>query len=410
MIEFAKRDNKKTLILFVHGFCGGEGTWTNENGSSFGSLLCADKEVREHYDIAYFSYFTRLLNLFAKTGSIRKIVTKWLRRPTDKTRKNVSIEEIGNLLRTEIRFRLQSYDSLIIVAHSMGGLVTKSAIIKDIEENVPSKIKLFLSLAVPHLGAEGATFGRLVSDNIQIEGLAPLNSHIHYINDRWLKAPRTPITKYVYGVHDTVVKKTSAVPVSKDRADAISVDEDHNSISKPDGLDSTIYLAVREIVMDFGKDDPGISGFELQRLEDESEFDDELFVLKLISAGIHRKTVRDTKELFLNAEYMRKVFDSDEDQRRLADIYAKIRTIYSNSYSRYLHDGITNSGLLLADVHQKILEEDSGLLDAFIPFINAIHKQGMLHQLANDQDEDIWWDKSGSMDSLRELLKEGGGE
>lgn len=410
MIEFISQQNKKNLILFVHGFCGGEATWQNGGARSFPELFSDDLQISENYDIAHFSYFTKLLNLFAKAGKVSTFVKRMFGTSHGKLSNNISIEEIGNLLRTEIRFKLQTYDNIIVVAHSMGGLVTKSAITKDIEEKTPSKIKLFISLAVPHQGAEVATFGKLISDNLQIEGLSPLNDFIHKINDEWLKTSLRPATKYFYGVHDSVVKKTSAVPIDKEKSDAISVDEDHTSITKPESPESTIVMAVKQIILDFEKNDPGISTLELKQLEDETDFDDELFVLKLISADIHNTTIREAKEAFLNAEYIRKIFSSSSDQKRLAELYAKIRKVYQNSYTKYIHDGIPNSGLLLADVHETIIKEDKVFLDTFILFINAIHKQGMLHQLANSKDENIWWVKDGKIDLLRDLLAEGKGE
>lgn len=410
MIEFVSQQNKKNLILFVHGFCGGEATWRNGEARSFPELFSDDLQISENYDIAHFSYFTKLLNLFAKAGKVSTLVKRMFRTSHVKLANNISIEEIGNLLRTEIRFKLQKYDNIIVVAHSMGGLVTKSAITKDVEEKTPSKIKLFISLAVPHQGADAATFGKLISDNLQIEGLSPLNDFIHKINDEWLKTSLRPATKYFYGVHDSVVKKTSAVPIDKEKSDAISVDEDHTSITKPANPVCTIVVAVKQIILDFEKNDPGLSTLELKQLEDETDFDDELFVLKLISADIHSTTIREAKEAFLNAEYIRKIFSSTSDQKRLSELYAKIRKIYQSSYTKYIHDGIPNSGLLLADVHENIIKEDKNFLDTFILFINAIHKQGMLHQLANSKDENIWWVKDGSIDSLRELLAEGKGE
>ncbi|WLI34277.1 ABC-three component system protein [Pseudomonas sp. FP818] len=406
MIEFISQNNKKNLILFVHGFCGGEATWRNGTAKSFPELLLDDPEISSNYDVAYFSYFTKLLNLFAKAGKVSTLLKRVFSTSHGKLAKNISIEEIGNLLRTEIRFRLQSYENLIIVAHSMGGLVTKSAITNDIQEKTPSKIKLFISLAVPHHGAEAATYGSLISENLQIEGLAPLNDFIHKISDEWLKTSIRPTTKYFYGTYDTIVKKTSAAPSDKEKSDIIPVSEDHTSITKPEGPNSTIYIAVRQTILDFEKCDPGMSNLEFQELLDDTNFDDELFVLKLISADIHKTSIREAKEVFLNAEYIRKIFNSPSDQKRLADLYKRIRKIYQTSYSKYVHDGIPNSGLLLTDVHETILKEDKTFLDTFIPFINAIHKQGMLHQLSNSEDEEIWWTKDIPASSLKKLLKE----
>ncbi|MBB5321884.1 ABC-three component system protein [Marinobacter oulmenensis] len=405
MIEFVSQSNKTNLILFVHGFCGGRETWSQSNSASFPELFRDDTEISERFDVAYFSYFTKLLNLFAKAGMAQTLMKRIFGSSHGKLAKNVSIEEIGNLLRTEIRFRLQQYENIVVVAHSMGGLVTKSAIISDIEEKIPSRIKLFISLAVPHQGADAATFGKLFSDNLQIEELSPLNEFIHKVNDEWLRSNIRPTTKYFYGVHDTVVKKTSAVPIDKEKSDAISLDEDHTSITKPEDKSATTFIAVRHSVLDFDAEDLGVLDPVIKKLEDESEFDDELFVLKLISADIHKVSIREAKEAFLNAEYIRKFFRGEADQKRLAELYSKIRKIYQNSYTKYLHDGIPNSGLLLSDVHDNIIKQDKGFLESFLLFLNAIHKQGMLHQLANEENEDIWWVKDGSIESLRDLLK-----
>jgi len=65
-IYHQKRDECKNLILFVHGFTGDAAdTWENKNGNSFPSLLLQDDYVNEHFDLASYSYFSTLLDLFA---------------------------------------------------------------------------------------------------------------------------------------------------------------------------------------------------------------------------------------------------------------------------------------------------------------------------------------------------------
>lgn len=404
MIEFVSNENKKDLILFVHGFTGDATTWSNEIYGSFPDLLLKEDEVKDKFDIAHFVYYTKLLNLFSKTSNVSKLVKKFLNISHGKLKKNISVDEIANLLRTEIRFKLQKYDNIVIVAHSMGGLVAKSCVVKDFQEKIPSKVKLFISLAVPHMGAELATFGKLISENIQIEDLAPLNKFIHETNDAWLKSSLRPETKYFYGVHDDVVAKTSASPTDKDTTDVISLDENHNSISKPEGRESTTFIAVKDVILNYQTNDPGMTDLKIQTLNNDSEYDDELFVLKLLMADIHNSTVRDAKEVFLNAEYMRKIFSSESEQKRLSELYEKVRKLYKDGYTKYIHDGLPNSGQLLAAVHDRIVGEDKEFLHTLIPFINAIHKQGMLHQLANDSEGNIWWSKDTGMEEIEKYL------
>ena len=52
-----------------------------------------------------------------------------------------------------------------------------------------------------------------------------------------------------------------------------------------------------------------------------------------------------------------------------------------------------NSGKLLAEVHTKITDQDARLLKTLIPTLQSYHKKGMLHQLANAEESDIWWSK-----------------
>lgn len=396
LIEFVKQDQKKNLILFVHGFIGSNDTWKHEEHASFPDLLLANQQIHDNYDVAYFSYFTKLFNLFSKTKYGYGRIKELFGLSGSKHLTNNSIEEISNLLRTEIRFNLSKYDNIIIIAHSMGGLITKSCIVKDIQDETPSKIKLFLSLAVPHMGANTATFVNLISNNLQIENLTPLTTYTNELNDFWLKTELRPETKYFYGTHDEVVLKTSAVPIDKEKLDTVTVSESHLSISRPEDEDSMVLKAVIQFILNFHD----ISEIKHQSLEDKDQYNDELFVLKLIIADIHQSSINDAKEVFLNAEYIRKQFSSQTEQKKLAYLYVKIRKVYMDNYTDYLHDGIANSGQLLAQVHKDIINKDNDFLKSLIPFINAIHKQGMLHQLANSTEKDVWWSQNKDLSTI----------
>ena len=129
-------------------------------------------------------------------------------------------------------------------------------------------------------------------------------------------------------------------------------------------------------------------------MPDDEDFDNEIFVIKLIVAGIAEETQKNAKELYFNAEYMRKLFSSKHDKKELQRLFENIRQLYKDSYDGYLADQDKNSGKLLAEVHSKITDHDSTLLKSLIPVIQNYHKKGMLHQLANKEDRDIWWSQS----------------
>jgi hypothetical protein len=317
MITFVTSNNRKGLILFVHGFTGGQDTWKHPNYDAFYELLSQDAYMAEHYDIAYFEYYTKLLNIIATTHGMFSRFSSLFSKSLAKTQKNNSVSEIAQLLETELRFRVQAYDRIVVIAHSMGGLVTKTCIVNDLKGRNTGKIKLLISLAVPHLGADLATFGKLLSGNSQIKDLAPTGDLCVTINNDWVKLEKKPDIKYFYGTNDSVVSKNSACGMDSVDQDVIACHEDHLTICKPAGYQSTVYLAAVDIIKNLDSALLDSEEIDYQDLETDGQFQDELFVLKLMLADVHDSTVKNAKYHFLNAEYVRKYLRSDSDQRKL---------------------------------------------------------------------------------------------
>lgn len=393
---FKQTSNSKDLILFVHGFTGSHSTWINSKSISFADLLLKDDYINNRFDVASYEYFTKLTDLFSTTSSTFKQLKSIFFGGSVKTKRNLDIEELSNNLRTEFRFTLDQYENVYVIAHSMGGLLTKSLIVNDLKGTGSTKIKLFISLAVPHLGASYATLGNMISSNLQIENLNSVSSYIGTLNEAWLKLDGKPTTKYFYGSYDDVVTKTSAVSIENDEKDVISVTENHLSISKPEEVDSVVVIALIQFIKEqYSVNQLGDIGYK--KLESNEQFEDELFIIKLIVAEIESDTRQNIKELFLNAEYSRKILKSKYDMRKLDDLFQNIYQLYRDSYDEYLHCASKNSGLLLAEVHKKITDEDSKLLKSLIPTLKVFHKKGMLHQMANSEHYDIWWSKEKSL-------------
>lgn len=399
MIEFVQKNGKQDIILFVHGFTGGKDTWKHATDGYFHERLLEYELIRNNFDVAVFEYFTTLTNLFPAANSIRQKLASYFKSVQPKAKKNVSIEEISNLLRSRIRFDLGEYRSIVVIAHSMGGLVTKSCILKDLEDGKTSKIRLVLSLAVPHLGADLATFGKLISSNQQIEDLAPLSDLCPKMNDAWVKHSLKPDIKYFYGAYDQVVKQSSAIGTDNSPQDTISCDDDHLTICKP-AKDGIVLSAAANFLEAFVK---SATPFEFQHISTPNQYEDEIFVLKLMLADVHEASIRNSKEYFLNAEYARKLLSSAADQQQLKVLYDKIRTIYQNSYEMHVAASDGSSTTLVAAVHKRVIDEDASFLKAAFPMLQALHKMGMLHQLANDLGNNVWWSEERSRDALERV-------
>ncbi|MDN7936176.1 hypothetical protein QZM52_33385 [Burkholderia metallica] len=406
MIEFIKKNNRDTVILFVHGFTGGKETWKNAEHGYFFDQLSQFPSISENFDIATFEYFTKLSSLFVEINSTIGRLKSLFTKIQPKSKKNVSIEEISALLGSQIRFALAAYDNIIVVAHSMGGLVTKACILNDLRQGQASKIKLLLSLAVPHLGANLATYGKLLSNNKQINDLAPLSELCPTMNNEWVKYNSKPAIKYFYGSYDDIVTKESAIGTDNLPQDTIACDDDHLSICKPGGASSIAITAAKQFLDDFVKQRELEAGLTAKRLVDPSQYKDETFVLKLMLADVHNATVKHSKEHFLNAEYARKLFSSTADQEKLRLLYDRIRTLYQNCYESFVSGKGGDSTLLVNEVHQKIVSEDANYLKTALPMLQGLHKMGMLHQIANDLQNDVWWSEDQSIEALEALKVE----
>lgn len=398
MIEFIQKSGKSDIILFVHGFTGGRDTWLHEIDGYFFDNLNKNYELNSGYDIAVFEYYSNLLNFFPAVDSIRQRVVALFKSLQPKVKKNISISEVSGLLAARIRFDLEEYHNIIIVAHSMGGLVAKYYVLQELESGRNCKIKMILSLAVPHLGADLATYGKLLSNDKQLEDLAPLSELCPKLNDAWVKRSDKPIIKYFYGAYDSVVVKQSAIGTDNVTQDVISCDDTHLSICKPAKNGISIVAATRFLIEFKSNSTP----FVVQKISDSDQYNDEIFVLKLLLADVHDASVRNSKEFFLNAEYVRKLLSSDADQQKLKNLYDRIRLIYLNSYERHVADNMKkNSTILVSDIHARIIKEDADFLKAAHPMLGALHKMGMLHQLANDLGNDIWWSEERSRAALK---------
>lgn len=399
MIEFVQKKGHKAIVLFVHGFMGGKETWQNTSKRYFPEMLLENEEIAESLDFAYFNYFSELLQK-TKPKLHLKLLRAIFPNYIDPVKNNVSVEELGELLASQIRYELRPYKEIIIIAHSMGGLISKSYILNELKESAETQVALFISLAVPHAGSEFSTLGKLLINNIQISDLNPLSDIIKYLNHNWIKTSNVPTSKYFYGHYDAVVPKNSALPITK-VDEGIPCECDHSSICKPVTKEEFIYKAVEQNLIDYIHDNTKKDVLSVKGLDDpDTQYIDELFVLKLIIADIHNTTVNNAKTLFYNAEFARKLYSNESDYTKLKELYVKIQDIYQHQFTRLVAGNIKNSHELISEVYLKIEDHDMKTLASTLPYIESLHKKGMIHQLANMAEKQVWWSEGHSPETI----------
>lgn len=388
----------KIAVVFIHGLKGNSDTWVNEFGESLQKLLHDDNEIAEYcdfYEYNYFSKITEFMNGFVAKQSFNflqkipilksfKSVSK-----TKKVRKNKTIDHLSSGLESELRVRFADHKEIILIGHSMGGLVAKSLILSQLKTNNIRNIKAYISIATPHHGSLQALFLQF-SNNKHIAELQPLNEQTMHLEKEWGKnKSKLPLSRYLVALDDEVVFPHCAVPNDAQEVDIYKLnDEDHTSICKPKNVNCTSFILVKEVIRE------RLSGISVENTYIESKkekmdgYERELFVIKLIIADVNNSLVKSSKESYFKAEIACRVNKRSLDQ--LNSLYDKIKFIYQQEY--YLFDeGKIDSSDLVYRVHNIIKESDSTVLASAIESLSFLEKIGMLHQLANSIEQEVVW-------------------
>lgn len=403
MFEYIKKSNNKNIVLFIHGFTSNNDTWINSKGVSFPDMLLKNETIKESFDFAYVSYDTQLMNLY-KTKAGLSLLGRKVFGTNTVTKKSLSILQLSDYISTTISLKCDKYENIIIVAHSMGGLVSKGFILNNLERDNFTKVKLLISLAVPHNGSNWAIIGKnLFGKNKQIFDMEPLSKTLHDLTDRWLwREEGLPDTAYLIAQNDEVVEETGSTGREKTRQAQYFCRDNHFSITKPEDENTNSFLAVEECLIKFvTKSETSLMA---KQFHDQGQYDKEIFVLKLIVADVHETLIGSSKETFYNAEYITKYLLSQNiDMSQLEALYTKIKHLYTIHFGELLSGKIKDSTELVTAIHSKILEQDRIFLKSTISMIDALQKTGMLHQLANNLDNKIAWAKENHIDKIIEL-------
>ena len=251
MIKYISKKDNKNLILLVHGFTGGRDTWIKRDGDRIPKYLIKNQEINSNFDIAYYDYYTKVIDKIDKIRFFFGLIKS----SKNRFKKNLSIDDIKDILFSELEVKFKKYDKIIIIAHSMGGVITKAAILKLMEEE-SNNLALFVSLCVPHNGSKLANLGKLILNNPNVKDLAPLSAIIDDVNRNWLNPKITnalPRTIYCQGKNDKIVPKESSIGYESRGKDSVKViysDDDHSSILSPINSDTVVITEIITEILD----------------------------------------------------------------------------------------------------------------------------------------------------------------
>lgn len=389
----------RVAVVFIHGLRGNTDTWVNDDGKSLQELLREDDALIAKYcdffEYNYFSKITEFMNGFISKHSFGllsklpifgslEILSK-----SKKVRKNKTIGQLASGLESELRARFDDHREIILIGHSMGGLVAKSLILSQLKSETLGNIKSYISLATPHHGSLQALFLSF-SKNKHINELQPLNEQTMNLEKEWSKnKSHLPKSRYLVSLDDEVVLPHCAVPNSADEEDVFKVnDEDHTSICKPVSRNSTSFILIRDFIKERVSEILVEKDFIDHKIDKLKSYEKELFVIKLIIADVNASLIKSSKESYFKAEIACRLNKRSVD--RLNELYDKIKFIYQNEFYLYDENKIDSSELVYK-VHSEIKDKDSTILKSAIESISFLEKIGMLHQLANMVDQEVVW-------------------
>lgn len=394
---------KKIGVVFIHGLTGGNETWANSKGQKFGDLLL-ESSIGPKIEVHHFEYYTKIISLF-DSAIIKRIVGKvpLLRNIgflQGRVKKNQPIEHLAELLSTWIRLNLGHLDQVVLIAHSMGGIVAKDYILNHAQESMPVVAGL-LSIAVPHKGSLSAQFLQPINKNAQ--ELVPLNAYTTRLNDSWVaRTPDSLEDWYIVAVHDECVSNESAVPGKISKSQKFAMEHDHLSVCKPeDASDPVVQCAVHFVQKLIDKNS------QIQQLTEDlnasqPNYEKEIFVIKLILGEIGRTGIENAKESFFKAEIIEKHSDA-KDRQQLADLQRLVVNLYRNIYNS--HGANPDRNALFGEVHKHIMTEDSAALKCAVERVTYLHKQGLLHQSANQLTDEVIWTDQPRLTEIGSLAK-----
>lgn len=382
----------KTAAVFIHGFTGGAGTWRNDAGVSFKEMLQVDPDLDAAFDFYEYEYFTKIsaLKHSALVQKFLSLANYVQGRPkrSGKIKRNQTIANLSQQFSTYLRFTMGDYSDVVLIAHSMGGLIAKDLILNYEAGNGPKPLG-YVSMAVPHKGSLSALLLAPTS-NINAKEIVPLSEYTDELNNRWTQHKnQLPASLYMLAQHDECVSKPSAIPFTITAQQKLVVDHDHSSICKPPSHEDLSYLVVNKFLKSIAYTKTLTNTANSVTTATTPDYDKEIFVLKMIVCDIGPKGVEDAKDCFFNAEIISKAANKNEAEE-MRQLQKKVLSIYKQKYNEFSGTNSTPNHVF-AQIHGEITTQDSLALKSSVASLNFLHKKGLLHQLANDMGETVVW-------------------
>ncbi|MDZ5456078.1 ABC-three component system protein [Azohydromonas lata] len=280
------------------------------------------------------------------------------------------------------------------------GLVAKDYILNH-DHQEDRKVVGFLSIAVPHKGSLSAQILAPLNKNAQ--ELVPLDEYVSRLNNEWMdKKGDLPESRYVIAAHDECVDKESALPGKIPNNKVFTVNHDHVSVCKPEGASDSVFKCATQLIDHVLKQKSGENSAAEVFDSSMPDYKKEIFIIKMIISDIGAKGIDNAKESFFQAEIVAK-HSSIKERHQIFELQRRVVNLYRAIYNAHNETHDRNS--VFSEVHQSIMEQDGAALKCGVEYVSYLHKQGLLHQAANQLTDEVIWGKDGDLDKVEALTK-----
>lgn len=163
-----------------------------------------------------------------------------------------TILNIANGLLTDIQHRCNlANDDIILVGHSMGGLIIRRLLLRLKTKNIEHRIRKICFFDVPHEGSGLASIGKYVACfNLHLKSLCQNASELDDLNDQWIDNDLSNAFDIlsVIDASETVVSSMSSKSIFRDQSVETINDVNHSSIVKPKSDNDTVVLVLKNFI------------------------------------------------------------------------------------------------------------------------------------------------------------------
>ena len=237
----------ESCVVFIHGLVGSTTTWNR-----FVYFLTRHWVSNDSFGLEYYQYSVELtLPLFL--DAILKAVVG-----------GPSIDDLAKGLKTVIDEECKEYENVILIAHSMGGLIARQYLVDVMKlDKKVGKTKALITYASPHRGSAFATWYRIFGRYIlfpfylsskQVVQMCRIKSDfLEKLNADWASLrieKRIDFTRVV-GLTDWVVDKKSAALKWNDPQVKHIPNKGHFSVLNPRNEQDTAFAIMFGYLKDF---------------------------------------------------------------------------------------------------------------------------------------------------------------